>query len=225
MKKFLFALTALILAVVLCYAFVGCTNEGTDDDFLESDTGEKGAKSNNTGKQKDNTDPPLMVPFSSVAEIKAFLDSAKGSAAGYAAFMKGKNMGTSISQSRAQTMAANIEQNDMPLIKSDALVEGFGATYYVDGDRLDIIYGINNIRYRFICKYNQTTPSVRTAPPVLTGVNLGSYTLDLYQGDACLVGEVVTDSAVIQLIVYTGQVNDVALNLFDMGSLSGRAEK
>lgn len=164
----------------------------------------------------ENYDVPYSVSFSSIAEMKDFLNSAKGSAAQYEEFIQQNNINASITQSHAQHMATNVEQNDIPLVTSNSVADDFGATYYLDRNELDIIYKINGIRYRFVYKYNKTSNFAPTTPPVLENVNLGTYVFDLYQGDGCFVGELVTDSAVVQVVVYAEQTNDVALNVFNM---------
>ena len=169
--------------------------------------------------------PPYSVSFSSITEMKDFFNSAKGSAAQYEEFIQQNNINASITQSHAQHMATNVEQNDIPLVTSNSVADDFGATYYLDRNELDIIYKINGIRYRFVYRYNKTSSSVRTTSPVLENVNLGTYVFDLYQGDGCFVGELVTDSAVVQVVVYAEQISDVALQVFNMGALQSSVEK
>ena len=179
----------------------------------------------NTPTQDPPLDVPYSVSFSSIAEMKDFLNSAKGSAAQYEEFIQQNNINASITQSHAQHMATNVEQNDIPLVTSNSVADDFGATYYLDRNELDIIYKINGIRYRFVYKYNKTSSFAPTTPPVLENVNLGTYVFDLYQGDGCFVGELVTDFAVVQVVVYAEQTNDVALNVFNMEVLQNHDKK
>ena len=170
--------------------------------------------------------PPYSVSFSSIAEMKDFLNSAKGSAAQYEEFIQQNNINAaSITQSHAQHMATNVEQNDIPLVTSNSVADDFGATYYLDRNELDIIYKINGIRYRFVYRYNKTSTFAPTTPPVLENVNLGTYVFDLYQGDGCFVGELVTDSAVVQVVVYAEQTSDIALQVFNMEALQSSVKK
>ena len=175
--------------------------------------------------QDENHNVPYSISFSSIAEMKDFLNSTKGNIAQYEEFIQDHNINTSITQSYAQKIATNVELNDVPLVKSNWVVDEFAATYYLDRNELDIIYKVNGIRYRFVYKYNGTSSVDRTTAPIFEDLKLGTYVVDLYQGDECFVGEVVTDFVVIQIVIYTERSNDVALNIFNMETLLNSVDK
>ena len=191
------------------------SNDNTSDSALETD---------NNVDQNEIHSTPYLISFSSITEMKDFLNSAKGNATQYGKFVQAHNINTSITQKDAQSIVTNVERNDIPLAKSDSVIDDFGATYYLDRNELDIIYKINGIRYRFVYKYNKTSSIDRTTAATLENLNLGAYVVDLYQGDGCFVGELVTDSVVIQIVVYAKQANDIALNVFNMGELSNGSD-
>lgn len=206
MKK----LILIFITIIIFLSMTSCMEEAINN-----------TETNESINENENHSVPYSVSFSSIAEIKDFLSSAKGSSAQYEEFAQKNNINISITQSFAKSVATNIERNDIPLPKSDLVADEFAATYYLNRNELDIIYRINGIRYRFIYKYDETSSLERTVSPVLEDLNLGSYFFDLYQGDECFVGEIVTESAVIQLVVYdTKETSNVNFNAFNMGILS-----
>jgi len=201
-------------------------NTETVDDFTgDNHINDKDLESNDVINQDENHNVPYSISFSSIAEMKDFLNSTKGNIAQYEEFIQDHNINTSITQSYAQKIATNVELNDVPLVKSNWVVDEFAATYYLDRNELDIIYKVNGIRYRFVYKYNGTSSVDRTTAPIFEDLKLGTYVVDLYQGDECFVGEVVTDFVVIQIVIYTERSNDVALNIFNMETLFNSVDK
>ena len=228
MKK----LTLFAITIFLCLLMISCkedpqNNRAQYDDNSQSNNHikETDLGSNDNINQGENHNVPYLVSFSSIAEMEDFFSSTKGNIAQYEEFIQENNINTSISQSHAQTIVAKVESGDIPLVKSDWVVDDFAATYYLDRNELDMIYQINGIRYRFVYRYDKTSTSVRTTSPVLKDLNLGTYVVDLYQGEECFVGELVTASAVIQIVVYTERTSDVALNAFNMGRLQNYSKK
>ena len=212
----------LFVIVFLCLSMVSCNKEpvGNSEPFntssIDDPVNENDSEPNENTNQGGNHTVPYSVSFSSITEMKDFLNSAKGNTTQYEEFVQKNNINASITQNYAQHIAKNVEQNDIPFVKSNLVADEFAATYYLERNELDMIYQINRIRYRFVYKYNKTSITVRTTSPVLENVNLGTYVFDLYQGDGCFVGELVTDSAVIQVVVYAEQTSDVALDVFNM---------
>ena len=228
MKK----LVLLVITIFICLSMISCNKETINnkesfDDHLHIDNyiDEKDLESNDNINQDKNHNVPYIVSFSSISEMKNFLNSTKENTEQYEKFIQENKINTSITQNYAQYIATNIEQNDIPLVKSDLVADEFAATYYLDRNELDIIYKINGIRYRFVYKYNKNSILVRTTSPVLEDLNLGTYVVDLYQGDECFVGELITDSAVIQIVVYAELTSDVTLNVFNMEALQNYVEK
>ena len=219
-----------IVMAFLCLSITSCEEEtinNTDNDNPTVDNGvnDSDLKLNDDINQNENHHTPYLVSFSSITEMKDFINSTKGNTAQYEKFVQENSINTAITQSSAQNIAKNIEQNNIPLVKSTSAVDEFGATYYLDRNELDIIYKINGIRYRFIYRYNKTSSLERTTSPILEDQKLGTYIVDLYQGDECFVGELITNYAVVQIVVYTEQTNDVTLNVFNMGALESHVEK
>lgn len=214
MKK----LILFVVTIFLCLSMISCEEKNINNN-------ENGSEPNDNISQEGNHTPPYSVSFSSITEMKDFLNSTKGNTAQYEEFIQKNNTNIFITHSNAQSIAKNVEQNDIPLVKSDRIAYEFAATYNLDRNELDLIYRIDGIRYRFVYKYNETSSFVRTTSPVLKGLNLGTYVVDLYQGDECFVGELVTDFAVVQIVVYTEQTSDVTLNVFDMEALQNHVKK
>ncbi len=164
-------------------------------------------------------DIPVMIPFDSIDEIGTFIASANGTAEQYASYAQETEPLINVSQKAARVMAAAMASVDIPRLQEGRACEGFGATYTPDRNELDIIYRVDGIRYRFVYQYGKTDAQLPSTAPVAENQALGDRSVDLYQGDGCLVGYVTEPSAVVQIVVYTEQVEQASLQMFSLHSL------
>ena len=190
--------------------------------MLNSDTALQAVNTvfDNVNQNAGHSVPSPSVSFFSMAGFKDFLDHARVSAAHYEEFVRAHHISPLVTQEYAQDIRGHVERADLPFVISDKAVDRFSATYYLDRNELDMIYLVEGIRYRFVYRYDETAVTDRTASPILKNQRLGAYTVDLYQGEDCFVGELVTNSAVVQIVVYTENETDVMLNAFGMEALS-----
>lgn len=98
--------------------------------------------------------------------------------------------------------------------KADVTCESFSGTYYSERDELSLIYKVDDITYRFIYTFGATETHQYEGDPVLENVMIDSISFDLYQGDGCFVGTVMSGGAAIRIIVYTEQVDDFNFGVF-----------
>lgn len=98
--------------------------------------------------------------------------------------------------------------------KADVTCESFSGTYYSERDELSLIYKVDDITYRFIYTVGANTLYEYDSAPVLQGVKVGPFELDLYQGDGRLVGFVIDGDTTIRIIVKAEQISDINFGAF-----------
>ena len=201
-----------VFCILFCTLFSSCNNATIDSNDTEKPM-------ENNSSLGSNTDNCLTVStaigFSSMDEIERFLVAARSSEAVFQKYLDSRHMDNVISQKVAQKAMTNITSQFLPVASSDVETKSFGATYYADRDQLDIVYNINNCRYRFIFSYHSVNKQEYEGLPVVSNVTVGDYLLDLYQGDDCFIGSVTTDTATMTIIVYANQLNVELSKLFE----------
>ncbi|MBQ7324769.1 MAG: hypothetical protein IJW98_03405 [Clostridia bacterium] len=217
---------SLLLCLVLLLSLTAC-EEGR---FIESTTIAKQTTTtpmneNDNPSQKPEESPdaptaPEMLGFSTFDEIERFVAAANGSADAYAEFINGLEHSFTAPQIAAQTIATHLTSAELPRPANAQSAEDFGCTYYADRVELDLIYRMKGIRYRFVYSYLPSEPHTYEGEPILTGLSLGSVTLDLYPGTNCLVGSYQSGQTAVRVIVYTEQAADVDFGQFDFQSIA-----
>lgn len=214
MKRTFFLIICLVAFLIL----TSCNSTNITD--TEKNNSKPDENINNSQGTSDGT-VPVMVLFSSKDDIKEFILAATGTASQYTSFADKQTTTKLITYDTAKNVAANICECIFPNAKNNENVEGFGATYYVDRNELDVIYKINGIRYRFIYSFNTTKDYMREETPVLSNIPIGSSVLDLYQAESGgLFGSIIEGTTSIYIIVYTEDLNSVDFDCFDFSVIS-----
>ena len=191
---------SITMCLILCCVFSACSNEHLVD---KDQTG------------NISITPPTTILFDSIDDIVDFVSAVNASKTHYDDYLEAKNSNiTPPSYNTAKNIATNVSSVGLPQIKSNFTCDKFGCTYYVEPGYLDIIYTLEGIRYRFNYSFNLTNPYQYEGTPILTSAKLGSFSLDLYQGENCFVGCILNGTIVMQIIVYTEQIEKVNLDPF-----------
>ena len=170
--------------------------------------------------QEGSTKVPYTILFSSVEEIKKFINVANGTDIQYREYAVQNNINLQITQDISKKIVSNIENHAFPSVKFNENVVDFAATYYLDRNEFDVIYKIEEVRYRFIYKYDETQNEYKmSTSPIRENFQLDAYSVDMFQGDDCLIGFIVDKSVVVQIVIYSDRVDEIDFNVFSMKSL------
>ncbi|MBP5209332.1 MAG: hypothetical protein J6125_00570 [Clostridia bacterium] len=167
-------------------------------------------------------DPPRIIPFHSLEEIRTFLTCAKGDPTQYENFVTESDISAiyaMIDQTTAREAAEKMETCEIPVITGSTEYQ-MSASFYVEYPMFDFTYRVAGIRYRFVIRYGETSGFERTDAPVSEGLELGPYAVDLYQGDECFIGRIYARETPVSIIVYTDRIVEVSFDCFDMALLS-----
>lgn len=215
MKKIIISTICIVLGII----FASCADSRRNSKNVGESMNDKTTL--NTGQIDSTNHPtvPTAICFSSIYEIQEFLTMAKSSEANFEKYSSSHDISNTINQKKAKKVMTNIISHPLPIANSNTVVDGFGATYYAERDQLDLVYRINNCRYRFIYSYNSVDTQKYEGAPVLKNVTMGSHMVDLYQGDDCLIGSITTETATITVIVYSNQLDFQLSQIFEFGKI------
>ena len=160
--------------------------------------------------------PPIMVAFDSAQDINLFIEAANGTEAKFEEYAEKTDLYYIIDQKVAQAMAHNMEISYFPTLSSKLTEENFYAIYYLERNEFDVNYRSGNVTYSFVYRYNESSiPDIKQNQALVKqDVKLDAYSLDLYEGNECLVGYFLEDSVLVQVVIYTDDFENASLDTF-----------
>lgn len=204
-------ITKIILCVLVCLLITACSQsiDNTCNDPNKSEP----SSSNNPNV------PPNIISFSSIDELDEFLSISNSSTLLYNQYLDSKKL--NLSQKNAQNIASYIKDQSFPIIKTNITVDGFGATYYMDRNELDIKYRTNGTRYRFIYCFTWTLEEHSySGTPIIENIVVGQSCVDLYQGDGCLVGSFLCGDAMVRVVVEADDMTTISFDSFEFNAIT-----
>ena len=220
MKK-IFIITLLI---GLLLATVGCSNGKTTESNATNPTVQS-ENNNATG-----TPPGDTIEFDSVADIPKFISAVNSQETYYSEEYAEIYATNEHSAARAaRKFADNCSDIKLFCLKSDIIYDSFGGDYSVMTNRLDTIWIINGIQYRFIYRIGSNTPIQRSDEPVLRNIKVGPFELDFYHGEDRLVGYIIDGTTTISMTVKPvtakiEQISDIKFDAFTIMDLSKQCQ-
>lgn len=158
--------------------------------------------------------PDVIITFDSATDIVEFISAANSQEAQYSEYAEKHSINKNVSYDVAKIFADNCSKTKVLCNKNKVVCDSFSGTYYAERNELSLIYKISGVSYRFIYTFGVNTPHHYEGEPVLQNVKVGSYNLDLYQGEGRLVGSVIDGETAIRIIVKAEQISDIDFELF-----------
>ena len=198
----------LVLGLLVCLTITACSEKTTDPNTSGSVVpGEK-----NEDPKADT--PDIIVTFDSVTDIIEFVSAANSQETQFSEYAEKHDISKNVTYNAAKNFATDCGSTKILCNKSDVVCDSFSGTYYSERDELSLIYKVDDITYRFIYTFGSNTPYEYDGSPVLQGVKVGPFELDLYQGDGRLVGFVIDGDTTIRIIVKAEQISDINFEAF-----------
>lgn len=164
--------------------------------------------------------PPPMFLFDQPEDFSKFVGAASKSAKEFEEYYNTEiyTGGILIYAFGRAAVAHNMEIVYLPVTSADITFEGFGATYDLYLNTLDITYRIDGVSYRFIYWYNNDTlPALsESLTLVKEGVRIGENLIDLYASGDRLIGYFLDGSVRVGIVINTSDFASVSLDSFDM---------
>ena len=179
--------TLLWIFSLSCLIFTACTSPASDTDESRMQTD---ATPSETTAQKADTQQPspgLMAVFASMEDMRSFVQAAHDGEAAFYAWLDTASFHPSIdSYQEALYYASYMKSIAVPVIHEEQADYSFNAVFYADRNELDMIYDVDNVRYRFI--YYFDTPAHADERPVAYAITLDDYAVNLREGELWRVG-------------------------------------
>ncbi len=169
-------------------------------------------------EHETTNDAPLTATFStSMQDIELFIQAANGSEEAFAQYAEQSKLYHGINQNMAQEISDNISPWTYPFLLQAENCDDFGATYYISytPQVLDIIYKIDDVRYRFSYSYNYIDKHEYEGKTAVDTVTLGNYTFDIYDMDGYFVGSYTDNTLQMSLKIFTDDLNAINLEQFE----------
>ena len=197
----------IMLCLIICFGILGCNNTTITDA-----TGS--IKQTEKADESIENISPVLIQFDSVTDIVDFVSVTNSQEEKFNDYVEKHGDSKRVSYEDAKKFAGNYSKTKIFFNKNDISCDDFSGTYYVDRNELSLIYKIDGIIYRFIYSFDANAPHQYDGEPVLKDVKVGSFELDLYQGDGCMVGSVIDGKTAIRIIVKSEQINDINFEVF-----------
>lgn len=167
MKKYLICL---MLAMMFLFSLVGCGATNNSDE-----TTNQRLDANKPTHGAGHQDIPERPEFDTLAEIKSFFDTTR---------TDGSDTEDSIKNYVSADEVAGICTMADKLVFPTSSEAKFGsAIYFEELQSLDIIYGYNDIQYRFIYYFDNDSVYESESSPELLNVQVGPYKVDFWKID------------------------------------------
>lgn len=170
------------LCMAMICVLVACSEKPQNNSEHDAYLGQEGMQANNDnlGDNSPNTghqEPPITVSFDTMSEIKSFFDDTMNSGGDSAETNEIKNITDYHSQSEAGALSDSAASLLLPVANVSGEGIEFGASWRPSTKCLDIIYIIDNVKYRFKY-YFDNDAEWNCDEPAALDVQVGPYTVD-----------------------------------------------
>ncbi len=207
----------LIICVIfsLLLVLVSCTKLEQQAD-VNTDETQPGLTEEAT-VEETHASSPATITFSSMEQIQYFVEAVNGTKEQYEAYVQqyGSEMIDDLPISDLIEVADRISGHIYPFVKEGISIQGFGATYTLERDDLDIVFITQNVHVCFSYKYALTETYQYDSEPLLENLSIYNTTMNLYDGGRYPVGSVMIDTVPVLFVVYSEDVSPDLLNDFE----------